>query len=417
MVEAYARARAAKLGTVVVALVALMGLTGCGGDSAEAPSKSPGGSVVAPDGSFPGVQASGEPVKIGLINNEGGQSISQPENRETAEAAAKYANDNLGGIGGRPIELETCKQHEEPATARDCANQMVEAGVSAVVVTSTGLGNLMAPIITGAGIAYVSANGTSSAENTSANAFMWTGGFPASLVAMADYANKKGMKNVTAFSIDTASSLTSLQTLGVPAFKAKGVDLKIIPVPMGSPDATPQVSEGLANNPEGAVVIGEATTCTSILKAFTTVGATADIMTNQSCVTPDVIDAVGNAAEGATIFTSADIASDQPETLLFKSIMEKYSPSTVITGYGFIGYQGMLGLVRATKSVQGGDTSPAALIAAIAAAKDIPVPVGDGLTFTCDGKASPTMKAVCGKGAIALTISDGKATDPIIIGG
>lgn len=405
----------ARVLAAVVAVVALTGMTACSGDSDDG---SPGASasVAAPEGAFPGVVASGEPVKIGLINNEGGQSISQPENRETAEAAVEYANENLGGIGGRPIEVLNCKQGEEPASARDCANRMVEAKVSAVVVTSSGLGNLMAPIITGAGIPYVSANGTSSAENTSDNAFMWTGGFPAGIVAMADFASQQGMKNVSAFTIDTASALGSLQALGVPAFEAKGVTLKVIPIPMGTPDATPQVSAGLDNNPEGVMVIGESTTCTSIMKALGTLGSTAEVMTNQACVSPEVIESAGESTEGANIFTSADIASDEPETVLFKSVMAKYSPDTDISGYGFIGYQGMLGLIRATESVQRADTSAAAFISAIKATTDVPVPVGDGLTFSCDGTASPTMKAVCGKGSIALTTKDGKPSDPRVIG-
>lgn len=62
-------------------------------------------------------------MKIGLINNEGGQAISMPENRESAEAVVKYANENLGGISGRPIELVVCKQGEDANQARDCANR------------------------------------------------------------------------------------------------------------------------------------------------------------------------------------------------------------------------------------------------------------------------------------------------------
>jgi branched-chain amino acid transport system substrate-binding protein len=57
-------------------------------------------------------------VKIGLITNEDGAGVSQPETREAADAARRYANDNLDGIAGRPIEFVVCKTKEEPATSR-----------------------------------------------------------------------------------------------------------------------------------------------------------------------------------------------------------------------------------------------------------------------------------------------------------
>ncbi len=47
---------------------------------------------------------------------------------------------------------------------------MVEAKVSAVLMTSSGQGNSMVPIITGAGIPYVSAAGQASSELTTPGA-------------------------------------------------------------------------------------------------------------------------------------------------------------------------------------------------------------------------------------------------------
>ncbi|MFF0815719.1 hypothetical protein ACFYVR_11295 [Rhodococcus sp. NPDC003318] len=64
-----------------------------------------------PADSFPGKATTGDPVKIGLINNEGGQAVSQPENREAAEAAVAYANDELGAptaASSYPADMGTC---------------------------------------------------------------------------------------------------------------------------------------------------------------------------------------------------------------------------------------------------------------------------------------------------------------------
>ncbi|MFW0786970.1 ABC transporter substrate-binding protein [Gordonia sp. CPCC 206044] len=395
------------------AMIAAAVLSGCADDSSDSSTPS---ETAAPAASFPGKVASGTPIKIGLINNEGGQAISEPDNRMAAEAAATYANEQLGGIGGHPVELVVCKNGEEPASARDCANRMVESKVSAVVVTTTGQGDVMVPIVTGAGIPYVSASGQSMQELTGNDVFLWTGGFPSSLQAMATHAKSENMKHVTAFTIDVPAAVNGLKAIGVPAFKANGIDLKVVTIPPGTPDATPQVSAGLADSPEGVVVVGEGTLCTAALKSLGTLGFSGEKMGIQACATPDVVDAVGSSIDGTKIFTAAQTTGDNPEATLYRSVIAKYAPDTDISGYAYVGYQGVLGLVRATTSLEGADTSPSAVTAAIRSARDVTLPAGDGLTFTCDGSANPMMKAVCGKGSVVATLKDGQLVDAEIVG-
>ena len=71
--------------------------------------------------------ASGETIKIGLSNDEGG-AFSLPEFRVGAEVGAKYINDH-GGINGAKIELVNCLSDASPEGAVNCANQFVEAKV------------------------------------------------------------------------------------------------------------------------------------------------------------------------------------------------------------------------------------------------------------------------------------------------
>jgi ABC-type branched-subunit amino acid transport system substrate-binding protein len=78
--------------------------------------------------------ADGEAISIGMINLEGSPGGSFPEIRAGAEAAIGLINDSMGGIDGRPIELTTCAHEIDPSAAQDCANQMVEADVSAIFV-------------------------------------------------------------------------------------------------------------------------------------------------------------------------------------------------------------------------------------------------------------------------------------------
>jgi branched-chain amino acid transport system substrate-binding protein len=407
MIESVRRVLSSPRSRASVALISTaVLLAGCGGgggtttaDSTKIPT--------ALASAFPGKKATGAPVKIGLITNEGGSTISQPENREAAEAARKYANDNLGGIAGRPIEFVICKTKEEPATARDCANQMVEQKVDAVVLTSSGLGDSMVPIVTQADIPWATSIAASNSEGTSTNAFSWTGGFPTTMTSMAAYAKEKGYKKVAAFVIDAPAAVSGVEAIGKPVFAKAGVGLQIVTIAAGTPDASPQVSAALQNKPDAIAVVGESTVCTSVLQAMGTLGSNIARMTVQSCVAPEVVDAVGAGMDGVQVFSSFDVASNDIEAQLYRQVMKRYSPDTPTQGYAAIGYQGVLGLVRSLHGLTGA-VSPKTIAAALRSAKNVVLPAGHGITFTCDSSAVPGLKAACSAKEVTGTVSGGK---------
>lgn len=408
MIESVGRAFSSPRSRASVALVSTaVLLAGCGGSGGSSTTAASTEIPAALASSFPGTKASGAPVKIGLITNEGGSAISQPETRESAQAAMKYANADLGGIAGRPIELVICKTKEEPAAARDCANQMVEQKVDAVVLTSSGLGDSMVPIVTQAGIPWATSIAASNSEGTTANAFSWTGGFPTTMTSMAAYAKEKGYKKVAAFVIDAPAAVSGVEAIGKPVFAKAGVGLQIVTIAAGTPDASPQVSAALRNKPDAVAVVGESTVCTSVLQAMGTLGAGIARMSVQSCVAPEVVDAVGPGMDGLQVFSSFDVASDDIEAQLYRQVMKEYSPSTPTQGYAAIGYQGVLGLVRALHGLTG-TVSSKTITAALHSAKNVVLPAGHGITFTCDSKAVPGLPSACSAKEVTGTMSGGK---------
>jgi len=378
------------------------------GSTGTASSSSPPASLSA---YFPGKRATGTPVKIGLINNEGSSPVAEPSTGDAAVAAADYANAELGGIGGHPIQVVRCAENEDVASSTACANEMVQDNVAAVDIGTTGLGNTIVPIITKAGIPYVSATGSSSDELTTTGTFMWTGGFPADLGGMAKYAAKHGYKKVTAFVINVPAALAGAQEIGTPAFKAAGVALSIESVPEAVADATPQVTAGLSGKPGAAAIIADASTCTSVLQALSTVDPTLPVYANTSCLNTSTLTALGSAMNGVRIFGRSDTESNNPEAELYRYVIAKYYPSVNPSGDTVTGYQGMLGLIRATATLTGAPT-PASIMTAIKTAKNIPLPAGAGLTFTCNGKMFPGLPSNCSAGDVVLTIESGKATNP-----
>lgn len=84
-----------------IALSALaLALTACGSDDAE-----------SSDGSD-NPDLTGPAVKVGFLNPSGG-AVPQPGADTGAQAAVKYINTELDGIGGRPIELVTFGEEDQ----------------------------------------------------------------------------------------------------------------------------------------------------------------------------------------------------------------------------------------------------------------------------------------------------------------
>src|SRR5215212_10742293 len=111
--------------TGVLASLAAAGVfvAGCGGDdssssSSSAKSDSTPAAAATPDASAAlGTEnkASGEPLVVGMLNLESGP-VTFPEYRQAAEAAIEYVNNYKGGLGGRPLKLETCATDGQPST-------------------------------------------------------------------------------------------------------------------------------------------------------------------------------------------------------------------------------------------------------------------------------------------------------------
>jgi branched-chain amino acid transport system substrate-binding protein len=411
----------------VLAAATLIGAVACSSSSSTA---SPGSSSTGSSSStssagttastaglsayLPGKVASGTPVKVGLINNEGSSPQSEPSVGDAAVAAADYANAELGGIGGHPIKVYRCGENEDTASATACANEMVQDNVAVVVIGSTSMGAVMVPIITKAGIPYVSVTGSATQELTTPGTFMWSGGYEATLTGFAKYAAQHGYKKVTAFVVNVPAAIAGAQQLGEPLFKAQGVALTIEGVPSGVPDATSQVTAGLSGNPAAALIIADEGTCTSVLKALNVVNPSLPAMGITSCLTTSATQALGSAMNGVKIFGASAPQADDAEAKLYQYVMAKYAPSANVTGYTVTGYQSMLGLVRATAGLTG-TAAPASITAAIKAAKNVPLPAGAGLTFTCDGKALPSLPSVCSLSEVVVTVQNGAGTDAQVI--
>jgi len=376
------------LALAAVAVVAAAGMAGCGGDDGGA---AQGGSA---DLSVlgPANKATGAPIKIGLFNVEGGSTVSQPFIGDAAAAAAQYANEHLGGLNGHVIEIERCGDKADGASAAACANKFVQDKVTAVVAGQPATADQIVPVLLGAGIPWVGSSPSASSEITGTGTYFFGAGFIGLLGAWAQYSKDQNYKKVTIYGPDNPQLVAAVRAVGAPLFTKVGVDMQLVTVPQGVADSSSQIQAGLTRNPDAVGVVADNTVCQSILSALQTSGSTVPKMVNTSCVAKSVIEAVGDEGiNGAVLFDIGDPVGDTPEAKLYQAVMTQYAPGAERTGITPVGYLSMLGFVRAVNAgaPTADITTPAGIKAAIGNAKNVPLPLGDGATFSCDKSALP----------------------------
>lgn len=363
--------------------------------------------------------ASGEPVKIGLITEGGSEAIgSQSALTETgAEIAVEYVNEYLGGIGGRPVELFICGNQATPAGAQDCGNQMVEEGVVAVSLPFTGFGEATAPVITGAGIAYVTGSGNSAAELTAPGAFALTGGYPGTLGAFAQHAKDEGFAKFAMVVIDVPSATQAAEQLGALVFGKAGVEFEIITAAPGTPDLTPQLQAAADGGAEAIGVTGDVTFCTSFLQAYQTLALELPKYVIAPCVDATVIESLGETLAGSFLATNSSGASADAE--LYGGMLAKYAPDEdidpdpIVSAGVSAGVSTVINLVRAMDGITG-EIDKDTVMAQMRAATEVPLWLADGQTFTCDGTVVAMLPNVCSLGFFIGTLTaEGEVEDPV----
>jgi branched-chain amino acid transport system substrate-binding protein len=363
-------------------------------------------------------EATGEPVKVGFITEGGSEAIgSQSALAETgADIAVEYANEYLGGIGGRPIELFICGNQATPAGAQDCGNQMVEQDVVAVTLPFTGFGEAQAPVVTGAGIPYLTGSGNSAAELTAPGAFALTGGYPGTLGAFAQHASDEGYEKFAMIVIDVPSATQAAEQLGGVVFGNAGVEFETITAAPGTPDLTPQLQSAVDGDADAIGVTGDVTFCTSFLQAYQTLALDVPKYVIATCVDATVIDSLGDALAGSYLATNASGEGDDAE--LYAAMLETYAPDEdidpdpVVSAGVTAGVSSVLNLVRAMEGLEG-DVTSETVLEQMETAQEVPLWLGDGQTFTCDGTAIAVMPNVCSAGFFVGTVTeDGQVEDP-----
>ncbi|MFM2184107.1 MAG: hypothetical protein RJB61_2401, partial [Actinomycetota bacterium] len=196
--------------------------------------------------------ASLEPVRIGMINQEQTPLGSYPEMRAAVEAAVAWVNAELGGVDGRPIELLTCVTRFSPDESRTCAENLIAQGVVAFAGGVDVMGSASIAAIEAAGLVLVGGIPVSIEEQRSRSAFYFSGGDAGALAAFAAHAADRGAAGITiAYGEEIPAFEIAARDYGAIVARHLGLEVDLAPFSIFETDFEALVRSAAARGSDG----------------------------------------------------------------------------------------------------------------------------------------------------------------------
>ena len=334
-----------------------------------------------------------EPIVIGMINQEDTPLGSFPEVRRAVEGGVEFVNAELGGVGGRPIELHTCITSFDPEQSAGCAQEMVGEDVVALVggldVTSNG----SIPVLEANGIPQLGGIPANLVEQQSDVTFYFSGGVTGGLGAfLADTAENGGTSSVLAYG-EFESFQVSAEDYASPLADSLGIDLELISYPLTATDFLPVLTRAAQSDPDSIIVAAAGSACAPIMTTYQDLGLEAQLYLVGACADAEIIEAAGGAHEGVLFNTEGPPTSVETiEGQVFNSVNELYADDEG-GGAGTVGLRGFLNLYALMGDLGPDGVSREAILGAVRAAEDEPSFWGHA--YTCDGAQIDGLPSLC----------------------
>jgi len=227
-------------------------------------------------------EASGDPIKIGYANSED----YFPEGTIGIEAAIEYVNTELGGAGGRPLEMVSCNV----ATAEDgasCGAEFANDDSIAIVLTGTilfGNGDFYAaldgnkPLLIGNGLTvddFVTPAGQS-----------YTAGSVGVVAGLAKFiAEDLQPAKVAVIFADNAAGQAAANVLFKPTIDEAGIEIAMVPVAdtATAPDVASAMQAAGADTADILVPLVTLQNCINTYDAIQSLGIDPTVVTSGLC--------------------------------------------------------------------------------------------------------------------------------------
>jgi len=271
-------------------------------------------------------KATGEPIKLGMVNQENTAAGSYPELSQAVQAAVAFVNDQLGGVDGRPIEVEVCNTEFSAEGSTACGQRFVEAEAPAVLGGIDVFGNAIDTLADN-DIPYIGGIPVSTQSVKSPNSFQWSGGTWGATVAFADYAANTLDAERVSIVYGEFGSITHSAEVGAQVLEAAGVEVQLVPYPIMATDISSALNAAGSTNPDALFILAADTGCKAGFDGVASLGIEATAFFVGACASPSIVQEAGpDETDGAIFNVEGVVGPDQPNNdfALYASVIEEY---------------------------------------------------------------------------------------------
>lgn len=340
----------------------------------------------------------GAPIPIHFVNLDATSSTTAA--RQGVQAAVKAIN-RAGGIAGRPLAATECVTDQTPETGKTCIDQAIAAKPAAVFAVQPGTASDNVPALSAAGIPYVAQTcNTSTTLGGQYTTFCFGSDFVGLYSSSAGYLKTLGtVKKAALLYVNVPAATSGIKAYAEPTLQRAGITPVEVPIPEGTADVTATVAPALqANAPDAVIALLTGPGCVSTMKLRSNPPSTKPFVFPAMCTDPDVVADAGAGAKGA-LFVRQTVTLDRrnADVRAYRRAMARFAPKADPDDvYAQAGFAGVTNLAAALRLVPTGTPIDAAsTTAALRAAKQVPMFLTPGATYTCDGSAFPGLKALC----------------------
>jgi branched-chain amino acid transport system substrate-binding protein len=338
------------------------------------------------------------PVLVGFTNVDSGPVGALPELHDAADAAVAFMNAELGGAGGRPVELVPCIL-SNPLSADEsqaCGRQFVDAGVVAVL-GGIGLSNgPMIDVLEQNQVPYVGGIPLNQPEMTSPISFQFSGGSPGAFTAFAqDAVEAKGSRRVAVLFAEYPAIQDAAVNYGAAVARDLGAEVVEVPFPMVSQDYSAAAQKAAESDPDAIFVGAADLACAPIMQALADLDSGAQLYMVGACADQRQIAKVGVDRVLGTRFNvegRIDQGDGLADTELYSLAMERYAPETSPRSAATVVFRSAMNLWAVLERL-GPDATSGEVLQAFRTSVD--VPSFDGHPYTCDGSPIPALPSMC----------------------
>jgi branched-chain amino acid transport system substrate-binding protein len=307
------------------------------------------------------------PAVIGFVNDEGGIP-SFPEGSVAAQAAAKFVNDNLGGVDGHPVQLNVCLVAGSEEQGQGCAQKFLgDKRIKVIVEDSQVVGAQSFHQTLGGQLPVVIGSPNSVADATAKNAYGISAGVfgtdPGFVTYATQFAHAKSASLL--FPADDPTGQAAAKQIKGDLTKA-GIKVTDVGYKSSSPDILPSViASGAGKTDVTVTLFPSPPTCIAGGKALQQANVTKPILALNLCIAAPVKQALGDYPKWTfvSLNTNPDVPGDAA-TDAYVNVMKAYAHANAnIGGFAPHAFMAVLTAVKALNAAGGAGATAGAIAA------------------------------------------------------